>query len=694
MRQSALVEKANKLAQGSNLTVFFHAYFFPDLQKNREANREAEMNRAEEEEAEEDRDPVERDEMLRRESRQRKAEVDAEKMLKKVAEAERDNMCEAMWTMSLVNKKSINAAMVDTRDWSKKKARWEREQALLEAAPLAPSSAFLASHAGGSIPGSHWGDAGRRSPVFQGERKVSAAAAIKPAPAVIANEPQDVSSSREEVLVKTPRGQWIERAVSDGGGGRSGGGGGNSGGGRADDAAALLGKRKQAPSSGVCFSFKGKGKTAAGFRRQVRTARPLPPVMAKAAAIAEAEEEKLATAKADGKPAAATSAMVDAMDVDYDVIHDARARDVDRVGRANSSAGEHPKSDLRSEVSASSVAGGIAPVVVVSNDVSRVHLSCSRPLLASNGTASSIQLVRAIRSDPRLLKMRWPGGLVMITAVIKDARGGQGLPGIKLTQSPTKLIVEALGAKVTIASDPELENKDGFAAACSGPGVNSVKHLREHLRKLDCHVEEHARGGDEGLRCVDNLREKRMVLEQVGEILGEDYKHLSALGGVWMAVSHSPKVRGQSSEWVTGTATPTVEIRVLMRRARLSDEGELAVEEDKAYAEKAVEMAAAKTAAAIAHVPEEIDHESNLGASGIGTVHDYIRAVGDKIYDGQVREVVAGVVDGMVQRVMLAGGKPADLRDVVMWRAEESKRIRLADWGSRKSYTRVFSLED
>ena len=90
-------------------------------QKNREANREAELLRVEEEEAGEDRDPVERVEMARHESTKRRAVVKEKKMLKKLGEVERDNMCEAMRLMSEVHKSSIAAAMAETRSYGKRK---------------------------------------------------------------------------------------------------------------------------------------------------------------------------------------------------------------------------------------------------------------------------------------------------------------------------------------------------------------------------------------------------------------------------------------------------------------------------------------------------------------------------------------------------------------------------------------------
>ena len=122
-------------------------------QKNREANREAELLRAEE-----DRDPVERDEMARQDSKKRRAVVKEKEMLKKLEEVERDNMCEAMRLMSEVHKSSIAAAMAETRSYGKRKEEWERKMMELEAAESAPQS--VASKSRGSrehTSDSHWG---------------------------------------------------------------------------------------------------------------------------------------------------------------------------------------------------------------------------------------------------------------------------------------------------------------------------------------------------------------------------------------------------------------------------------------------------------------------------------------------------------------------------------------------------------
>lgn len=760
------------------------------------------MSRAEEEEAEEDRDPVEREEMLRRESKQRKAEVDAENMLKKIAEVERDNMCEAMWTMSLVHRKSITAAMEKTRNWGRRKAQWERERASAEAAELGASSSVLApASEGAAMPGCRWGEpTGRRSPGLREASARRAASCSLPALQQTATsfvaEPRGTSSVGVEPVSKKARGQWgVARSSSGGGGSHLGGGDG----GLASPGG--LGKRKKSSTSGgsgggrsLSFSFKGKKKTAIGGRnsRPGPPLHPLPPVMAQAAALIDAGDEGEQQQQLEesggffGGPAS-FDAGVTAMDVEglppslssagdsngdgaivavaaSPVIGDA---DRDHGGGSGAAAGKSNDSLAKERVdglgencngypqkqkenkthqgiaattattatttaaaataAASPHRGAAALLPNISIGSSRVNVSCSGPLLASDGSAEGVGLERAVWSDPRLVQMRWNRGLVMVRATIEDAAGGQGLPAVSLTQSPSKLVVEALGAKVTIASRPGLTSGDGFAAACSDNGANSVRELRRFLRKLDCHVEEHARGGDEGLSVVENLQEKRLILSQVGSILEEeDYRYLLALGGVWLAVFHHPKVgRNPSRGWVTGSATPKLEVRVLMRRACLADEGGVVAEEDPAYAKaarEAVATAAASTvtltmassaataaAAAAQQVPSLSKDEKDSvktaiegaarrgggGGEGRGimeTAHDYFSALEDQIHDCKVREVVSGAVDGVVQAVMLNEGEGADLRDVVMWRAEESKRLRLLDRGFGKPFTRPFSL--
>lgn len=303
-----------------------------------------------------------------------------------------------------------------------------------------------------------------------------------------------------------------------------------------------------------------------------------------------------------------------------------------------------------------------------------------------------MHLERAICSDPRLLKMRWTGGLRMISVVIEDARGGQGLPGIGMTEGPAKLVLEALGAKVTIASPPEMDNKDGFAAACSTPGVNSVRHLREHLLKLSGHLEEHERRGDDGLKWVDNLHEKRLVLRQVGEILNEcDWRFSPALGGSWIAVFHHPKVGRNPNVWRTGSATPTIEFRVLMRGARLDKANGVTAVEDAAYAARASEarvQAEAEAEATAGGAEDGEDEDTNQ----IRTADDYIRALGERIYDGQVREVVTGAVNDVVQTVMERNGNRSEKMDALVWKAAESKKQRLMPRGPDNPMHRKFSI--
>ena len=283
-------------------------------QKNREANREAELNRAEEEEAEEDRDPVEREEMLRRESKQRRAEVDQENLLKRLAEAERDNMCDVMWTMCLVHKKSVTAAMAETRNWGKRKARWEREQAELATAELAPT-ALAPRHGGGEgdVPG-HWGEQGMQLSPGSGSpggavAAAAAAAAAAGVAALAASEPASVAvgeandeSSCLEPVLKKARGQWnvlpstlpARASPASDGGGRSHGGGGGGGSGSMRDL------RKPASIRG--FKLKFKDKRTLG-RKARAAAPPLPPAMAEAAAAVSDEDVEMKEATVE-KPSA------------------------------------------------------------------------------------------------------------------------------------------------------------------------------------------------------------------------------------------------------------------------------------------------------------------------------------------------------------------------------------------------------
>lgn len=214
---------------------------------------------------------------------------------------------------------------------------------------------------------------------------------------------------------------------------------------------------------------------------------------------------------------------------------------------------------------------------------------------------------------------------------VKDAPGGRGLPGIDMTVSPSTLVVEALGTRVTIASPPEMRNADDFAAACSGRGVNSVRHPREHLHKLSGYLEEHARGGDERLRWVDKIWGRSgWCWTKAGRYWKKPtiIPVSPALGGVWISAYHHPKAGHNSKVWRTGTATPTIELRVLLRRACLGQVGGMTAVEDAAYA----------TSAAEARTQVEVEVNEMRTAQDYFTAHR-VRGV-SQIYDGQVQEVV------------------------------------------------------
>ena len=83
-----------------------------------------------------------------------------------------------------------------------------------------------------------------------------------------------------------------------------------------------------------------------------------------------------------------------------------------------------------------------------------------------------------LRRDARLGRMSWKGGLCMIRAIVKDARGGQRLPDIDLIHGPSRLKVKVLGTRITVASPPVIIFKDGFYAARSDGLVNGLRHLR------------------------------------------------------------------------------------------------------------------------------------------------------------------------------------------------------------------------
>ncbi|CAM9396912.1 unnamed protein product [Ectocarpus sp. 13 AM-2016] len=88
-----------------------------------------------------------------------------------------------------------------------------------------------------------------------------------------------------------------------------------------------------------------------------------------------------------------------------------------------------------------------------------------------------------MRSDPRLVKMWWDGGLVMISAIVEDAAGVTGLPGITFTHGPWKLTIEALKTNIDITAPADANDQDGFVAVCGGDvGLNRIMKLGHHLR--------------------------------------------------------------------------------------------------------------------------------------------------------------------------------------------------------------------
>ncbi|CAN0130347.1 unnamed protein product [Ectocarpus fasciculatus] len=438
-------------------------------------------------------------------------------------------------------------------------------------------------------------------------------------------------------------------------------------------------RRDKPAVGGGGLKFHLKGKTTG----KKRAPPPLPPALVEAAAVADAKEEKLVAAAA----AAAAANVSEAQPMDVDGESEASSCGGEGSNVAAGGTKRKASSPSPSSTPDPPAAGGGGPVKpAVSNRVRRVKLSCSKPLLANDGKTSGAKLERAVCSDPRLVKMRWDGGLVMVSAVVKDAAGGKAIPDIDLTQSPSGMTIEALGAKIRIAAPPEAKNKDGFSAACGGAvGVNSVRRLRGHLQKLDGHIDEHARGGDEGLRWVDNLKQKRTVLRQVGAILDDEFRYLPALGGLWMRVRHLPSAKkGGSGVWNTGSATPTIEFRVLMRRARLANEGGLTVEEDARYAEAAAAAAAAAAEAQAAEVSEEDDEEEEADAGRFkipSTPQEYMHALEERIYNGyMVHEVVSRVVDRAVH-VAVDGIEMVDAQGGLVWppwSTEECRRRFLA----------------
>ena len=577
-------------------------------QKNREANREAELLRAEEEEAEEDRDPVERDEMARQDSKKRGAVAKEKKMLKKLEEVERDNMCEAMRLMSEVHKSSIAAAMAETRSYGKRKEKWERKMMELEAAESAPQS--VASKSRGSrehTSDSHWGTfaLGSFSPDTSCEKE-----------AVISFGTAETAQS--EPVVKEVRGIWAVMSSVEapfGAGVDSHIGNGGSGSGSRDTC--ILGKPKK-PSSlgGVKFTLKGKARPGRKGRARPKVAG----TMAKAADVADAEEEAVEAAKAAVDAGEVPDSGGKKASAPEDAMRAAPAGIIDAAGELAKgvfSGSSRPNGEgTRSKAVLFTHAPGVgsAPAlqsasVTVTNTVSRVQLAVSKPLLADNDTVAGRNLERAIRlrRDARLGRMSWKGGLCMIRAIVKDARGGQRLRNIGLTHSPSRLKIKVLGTIITVASPPDMIFKDGFYAGRSDDLVNGLRHLRNNLEKLDVHLDQHARAGQESLLRVENLKEKRLALSQVGDIMDDqEFQFIPALGGAWLGLTHTPKLKADSSVWWEGSKTPFVSIRLLVRRARLSS---VRVEEDSAYAEMAAAASAAEAAAEV--VETTIAEEGN-----------------------------------------------------------------------------------
>lgn len=652
-----------------------NAIQFQNFQKNKAANREADLIRAAEEEAEEDRDPVEREDSLRRERKQHKAEIDAEREARKQADAERDDMCEAMWTMSLVHRESIEAAMEESRNWGRMKAEWERQQEETEAAELAAAAlAQFVRNPNAVVPGGHWGEAPRRafplSLASAGARApLASPRAVSPAPPGSPSEPLHHQIVRQscpssDVIIKETRGKWGAASASPGKSGNGSGGAGPSAG--SGGGGSILRKRKL---RSIVFGLK---KTPMPVRPRFSWLPP-PSVL-----------KKRSNAHENGDGA---RRQADVMDVEPpgSIAVDVPAEAVVAVV-ADAMTLENKQAESKAVVAA---ALAIPSPSSSPSPPERVEVHVSKPLLVgSGGGDDDMHLEHAICSDARLVKMHWAGGLVMVSVVVKDALGGEAMPGINITHSPLTLVMEALGTKVVIASPPDVAASDGFTSRCSGPGINAVRHLKDHLHKLSEHFDEHERGGDERMRWVSNLREKRLVLDQVGEILeGQDFHFSPALGGLWMAVYHRPNVRRNSAVWVHGSATPTIEFRVLMRRSRLAKVNGVTVAEDAEYA-VSVAQAVAKAKAVEAAAPEEALEEN----ADMKTAQDCLMAVRDRIYDGQVREVVSGVLNGVVQEIMLKGGKPGDLREVVMWKAAESKRLRLKSTEVDNPLHRKFSF--
>lgn len=668
-------------------------------QKNREANREAELHRAEEEEEDEDRDPVEREEMIRRESQQRKAMVDAEKLARKQAAAERDHMCEAIWTMCLVFRDNISRSMSLSRDFASRKQAWERKleeaRAKAKAAASQPRRPRVPE---GVLPGGQWVQ-GKSTGEKSQDKRIECGTAgptggFRPPPPSAGKA--GALASRGKGLGSGPSGIAMGKSgilSLKGRGGRM----------------PVAGNEKQRPSGGVSFGFKPSKK----LRKPRSSPLALPPEMAAAAAMADAEEEKLisqateamevssqgeARAEGDGPVDAAGKAAGEAVDeVAEAVVGDAAAGSVGEGGTKATG-----KATVEAEGTdtdgAPSVPALVPPSACVSPDVpSRVKVSVSEPLLTGRGEKTGgMDFAGAILHDPRLFRMYWAGGLVMVKAVIEDASGGEGLPGVGVTHSPDKISIEALGTKVCISGPAERVSRDGFAASCADGSMNSMRALRDNLHNLSVYLDQQERGGDQSLRYVEYLPEKRLVLRQVGEILREeDYQYCPALGGVWMGVWHFPRLAREGQAWPTGSSTPTIEVRVLMQRQNLACSDGVTAKEDEEYAARAAEVAAALESESDSDGEEggHGDDDCGQGPKGLDSAEDYLEALAEQIHDRQIREVVSGVLDGAVQKIMRNSGNQSDLSDVALWMAKEARRARLAERGSENPATRKFSFE-
>lgn len=705
-------------------------------QKNREANREAELHRAEEEEEDEDRDPVEREEMLRRESKQRKALLNAERLAREQAAVERDNMCDSIWTMCLANRDVIMSSMEESWDYGRSKSEWEAQKAAKEEAEHAEArrKAFMVNPDAIQV-SDHWGD----PKLTPGEVQLEAAIACEaPVTSEMAG-PSDSDTEDAGSLVRTVRGRWgvapstgRSSSMTKGGSTTASASGTGSHGGRSDQRrSSSLTKGDRGAGRGVKFTLKRT--------LQNRKSPPsLAPAMTAAAEFAAMEEEALPESTGD----AATSIASDSAGATKEG-HNISTTVTDDMDI------ENPSQDLGSQVGAA-YGGGLMEVedavLLPSEDgdkrtegnlgkiggavelgasrdvvrptaskqfvpnasqegnvVHRVDVTISEPLLAGalRGTGCAreeVNLSQVLREDPFLFRMYWPEGLVLIKGVIKDAPGGQGCPSVNIVQSPSKLVVDALGARITLSSPQESTNGVGFAALCSQNGVNSMNSLRDNIHQLSTHVEQHARGGDERLSRVEHLSEKRVVLDQIGEILEDGaYRYMPALGGIWLAVRHSPSIRQGGNGWITGAETPAVEVRILMRRLHLDDRESIGVLEDESYARKAADSISAAAAAVAAHTGDtsaEGENQQSVGSTAATqNAADYVTALGEDIYDGHVREVVSDVLDDAVRKVMMEGGKPADLRDAVVWKAASTRRARLSHRGMQSPMSRMFSFD-